>query len=183
MKTFVAFLRLPAALVAFAVMATLLPAAAKKEKAPAKPVDLQVVVDVPPTWRPFLEDDIAEALFYRIQEVFKRAGYKGEMAQIDRAGDLKKDVPTLDVFLTEWRIDRVGNAQCTLSAKLVTAAGEKNLGLATGTAIFWANGPRWGFGHRLETADALEDAANNAAREVYDAVAKSGALPGIAPRK
>lgn len=182
MKTFLAFLRLPAALAAFAALVIFAPAADSGKSTP-KPADLQVIVDVPPTWRPFLEDDIAEALFFRMRNVFSQRGYKGEIRQLTAFDTPVSPVPVLRLNLTEWRIDRIGNAQCTLTATLQTSAGEKSLGLASGTAMFWPQGNRWSLSRQLDTVDALEDAANNAAREVYDAVAKSGLVPGIVAKK
>lgn len=167
-----------------AALALLVPAAPAAEKKPSpKPADLQVVVDVPPTWRPFLEDDIAEALFYRLKEVFARRGYKGEIAQLTSLDPETKNGAVLRLNLTEWRVDRAGNAQCTLTASLKTAAGETNLGLATGSALFWPRGNRWGLHRQMETADALEDAADGAMRDLYGAVAKSGLLPGLGEKK
>ena len=182
MKTTLAFLRFPAVLAALAAFALIAPAAETK-KAPPKPADLQVLIDIPPTWRPFLDDDIAEALYFRVREVFRQRGYKGELAQLTRFDEAKPDVPTLQLNLTEWRIDRIGNAQCTMTAQLKTSAAEKSLGLATGTALFWSHGDRWTVARQMETADALEDAANNAAREVYEAVAKSGLVAGLPAKK
>lgn len=182
MKTSLSLLRFPVALAAFAALVAVVPAADTKKPAP-KPADLQVLVNVPPTWRPFLDDDIAETLFYRLKDVFRRRGYSGELAQVTTFDAGAKDVPTLQLNLTEWRVDRIGNAQCTLSASLKTAVEEKNLGLATGTALLWVHGNRWSFTHQMETANALEDAADSALREVYDAVAKAGVIPGIPAKK
>lgn len=182
MKTTLALLRRPAVLAAFASLLVIAPAA-DAAKAVSKPADLQVVIDIPPSWRPFLEDDIAEALFFRVRHVFRRQGYKGEVVQLTRFDDATPNVPTLQLNLTEWRIDRVGNAQCTMTVSLMTGAAEKSLGFATGTAIFWPQGRRWTFSRQLETADALEDAADNAAKQVYDAVARSGLLPGVPAKR
>ncbi len=182
MKIALTSLRFPVVLAAFAVLVSLAPAADAKKPAP-KPADLKVIVDVPPTWRPFLEDDIAEAIFYRLKNVFRQRGYKGEVQQLTTFDAETKDVPTLRLNLTEWRVDRTGNAQCTLTASIKTAAGEKNLGLATGTALFWPQGDRWSVSRQLDTADALDDAANSAMRELYDAVAKTGLIAGIEKRK
>ncbi len=181
MKTLTRMLRLPVALATFAALFAVAPAAEAKRE--ATPADLQVIVDVPPTWRPFLDDDIAEALFYRLKEVFKRRGYKGEIVQLTSLDKEAPDAPVLRLNLTEWRVDRVGNAQCTMTATLKTGAGESSLGLATGTAILWAHGSRWSFSRQLETADALEGAADNALREVYDAAAKSGRIRGLEARR
>jgi len=182
MKTSLSFLRIPAALAASAALMLAAPAAESKKPA-AKPADLQVMIDVPPTWRPFLEDDIAEALFYRLKDVFHRRGYKGEVVQITDLDREAKDVPVLRLNLTEWRLDRTGNAQCTLTAALTAATGAKNLGFASGTALFWPHGSRWSLNRQVETADALEDAANSALRELYDAVARTGLIAGLAAKK
>jgi len=178
MKTTLAFLRFPMVMAAFAALVVLAPAADDKKPA-AQPADLQVIVDVPPTWRPFLEEDIAEALFYRLKDVFRQRGYKGEMTQLTTFDAEANHVPTLRLNLTEWRVDRTGNAQCTLTASLKTAAGEKNLGLASGTALFWPQGNRWGLHRQMETAEALEDAADSAMRDLYNAVAQTGLMAGI----
>jgi hypothetical protein len=184
MKITLALLRFPAVLAALASLLIASPAAAAP-KAASKPADLQVIVDVPPTWRPFLDDDIAEALFYRLRNVFKKRGYTGEIVQLSSGDKENREIPTLRLNLTEWRLDRTGNAQCTMTASVTTPAGEKGLGLATGTALFWpaSSGGRWSLNRRIETADALEDAADSAMREVYEAVAKSGLVAGIATKR
>jgi hypothetical protein len=182
MKTALSLLRFPAALTVFAALILSAPAAEAKKPAP-KPADLQVLVDVPPTWRPFLDDNVAEALFYRLKDVFRQRGYQGEVVQLTSFDNEAKDATTLRLNLTEWRLDRVGNAQCTLTATLKTAAGERSLGLATGTALFWPHGNRWSLDRQFETANALKDAANSALRELYDAVAKSGLIAGLPAKK
>ncbi len=180
MKTTLALLRFAAALAAFAGLVSVTHAAASK---PAKPADLQVLVNVPPTWRPFLDDDIAEALANRLMDVFRQNGYKGDIAQVTSLDSASKDIPTIEINLTEWRIDRTGNAQCTFSAALKAAAEEKNLGLKTGMAVFWPDGSRWGLSRRIDTANALEDAARDALRELYSAVAKTGLVAGLTDKK
>jgi hypothetical protein len=181
MKTIIALLRFPAALAALAVLVSSGQAADAKKA--AKPADLQVQVNVPPTWRPFLDDDVAEAFTYRLIDVFRSRGYQGEIVQVTTADPGRNDLPTIEVFLTEWRIDRTGNAQCTFTAALKTPAGEKELGLKTGMAIFWPDGPRWGLGRRVDTANALEDAAREALRDLYKAVAQTGLVAGLAEKK
>ncbi|MFI5337441.1 MAG: hypothetical protein ACHQ5A_11695, partial [Opitutales bacterium] len=146
--------------------------------------DLQVTVDVPPTWRPFLQDDIAEAFASRIQTVFKQRGYTGRIAYLDRATDPRPGVPVLEVRLVEWRIGRTQDAQCTFSASLRTDGGEKSLGLVANTAFFWPEaGGRWGLARRMDVADALEDAAARALRELFQRVAETGAVPGLVAKK
>ncbi|MBL9216197.1 MAG: hypothetical protein JNG83_12030 [Opitutaceae bacterium] len=179
MKTFPACLRLLAFLSACCGLFSYSLAAEAKKETP-KPVDLQVLVDVPPTWRPFLDDDIAEIFTSRLQEVFKRRGYAGNIVQVTNLYPGAKEIPTLEIFLSEWRIDRSGNAQCTFTAALKTAAGEKNLGIKSGTAMYWAQSRgRWSMQRAFETSDALEDAARDALRDLYVAVAKTGIVPGL----
>jgi hypothetical protein len=73
-------LRIAAALIAFA-LPSLDSRAASDQKTAPKPADLQVLIDVPPTWRPFLEDDIADALSSRLMNTFQRRGYAGKIEQ------------------------------------------------------------------------------------------------------
>jgi len=150
---------------------------------PAKPVDLQVLVNVPPTWRPFLDDDVAEEFFYRLQDTFRLRGYTGELAQVTVLDPGAKDRPTLTINLSEWRLDRIGNAQCTFSASLTTPAGEKNLGLKMGTTMLWAHGGRWGLSRSYDAANALESAAADALNDLYRAVADSGLVTKGFPAK
>ena len=149
-------------------------------KKPAPPPDLQFYVDVPPTWRPFLDDDIAEAFASRVEYVFKQRGYAGLMAFVQRNDEPKPKLPVLEVRLLEWRISRTGNAECTFSATLKNAAAEKSLGLVANTAIFWpTRGGHWGMGRSFEAANALDSAAERALRELYQRVAETGLIPGL----
>ncbi len=183
MKTFVLIARLPLIAAVFAGLVAAVPSFAK-DKSSDKPVDLQVTVNVPPTWRPFLDEQISETFAYRLIDTFRQRGYKGNMVYVDPRDDKAKDVPTIEIFLSEWRLDRVGNAQCTFTASIKTAAGEKDLGLKTGTTMFWPQaGGRWGITRAYETADALDEAARNAQRDLYNAVAKSGLVSGFETRK
>ncbi len=145
------------------------------------PPDLPVYVDVPPSWRPFLDDDIAEAFASRVQRVFRQRGYAGRIALVPRRDEPKPAPPLLEIRLLEWRIGRTGNAECTFSATLQTATGQKSLGLIAHTAIFWpSRGGRWGLGRAQESANALDDAAERALRELYQRVAETALIPGLA---
>ena len=139
---------------------------------------------MPPTWRPFLDDDIAEALSSRLINTFKRQGYAGAIAQTTTADTAVKDVPRLEIRLIEWKIGRSGNADCTLNATLKTPAGDKELGLIMGSAIFWPHdGGHWGLNRSYEVASALDDAAETALRDLFIRVAKTGAVPGLVAKK
>ena len=135
---------------------------------------LQTFVSVPPTFRPMLDDDIARALAYRMEETFRRQGYKGTVAYAARPSDIKDTLPVLELVLTEWRLDMTGNVQCTFSAKLTKDKTETNLGLFMGTGIHWTHShDRW----RL--AGAYEDSANDAMKDLYRKIATDKLLPGF----
>ncbi|HYC70418.1 MAG TPA: hypothetical protein VEB66_04370 [Opitutaceae bacterium] len=179
MRPITSFHRLAAATAAFLAAHYPAGAAAPREAKPAGDAALQVIVDVPPAWSPFLEDDVAEAFAYRLQETFRRQGFVGSVAHVHRLDEPVAQVPVIEIQLTEWRIDRAGQALCSFNALLRTPQGEKRLGRVTDSAIFWpSSGGRWGIQRRLEASDALEDAAERALRDLYERVAKSDLLPG-----
>jgi len=176
-------LRIAAALAAFAQFGLVSPAAADQKSAP-QAADLQVLIDVPPTWRPFLEDDIADALASRLMNTFQRRGYAGKIEQIAATDTPATGTPRLEIRLIEWRIGRTGNADCTLGATLKTAAGDRDLGVITSTSIFWPQSSgHFGLNRAYDVASALDDAAETALRDLYGRVAKSGALPGLSEKK
>ena len=134
---------------------------------------LQLIVDVPPPWRPFLADDLADAFASRTAEVFRRQGYRGEVKFIPM-GEPDKDRPLLAVRLISWRIGRTDNAQCTFSASVTTGGREESLGVFDHTILAW-NGSmgRWGLAH------AMGDAADAGLRDLARKLAQSGAVPGF----
>ncbi len=147
--------------------------AAAKPKATEEPA-FQVFISVPPTFRPMLDDDIARALAYRMEETFRRQGFKGTVGYAAHPGDLKDTLPALELVLTEWRLDMTGNVQCTFSAKLTIGKTETHLGLFAGTGISWTHSrDRW----RMATA--YEDSANDAMKDLYRKIATDKLLPGF----
>jgi len=180
MRTLTSFYRLSAA----TAMTLALHASATAQTRPAEaPVEIQVTVDVPPSWQPFLDDDVAEAFAFRLQDTFRREGFAGRIAQVRLPDEPRPGVPAVAIRLTEWRIDRTGQARCTFTASLRTPLGEKSLGLFTDTAIFWpVAGGRWSINRRFEAANALEDAAERALRDLYDRVAATDLIPGLKRR-
>ena len=149
-----------------------------------KTIDLQVSIDVPPTWRPFLDEDITDALCLRLIATFRKRGYAGRIEHrlFDRAP--AKDVPQLEIRLVEWRIGRSGTADCTLSASVRTSAGERALGVITSSASFLPHASgHWGLNRPYETAGALEDSAEHALRELYTRLLKADVIPGLGAKK
>ena len=63
--------------------------------------DLQVTIDVPPTWRPFLDDDVAEALAGRLISLFRKRGYSGRMVQLKAGTMAANGVPQITILLIE----------------------------------------------------------------------------------
>lgn len=168
------------------LLATLAPAyAAAPDAKGIKVADLQLQINVPPTWRPFLDEDIAEALASILTDTFKRRGYAGVIDFIEEHRRAPNpDLPLLTLNLMQWRIDRLGNAECTLTADLaVPGKPKRELGVVTQTQITWIQERgRYGFRH-FEIADALEDAATEAMRDLFKRVADTGLLPGFPPPK
>ncbi len=167
-------------------LATLLPLgllAASAQAEPAKSAEaekpaLQVFVSVPPTFQPMLDDDIARTLAYRLEDTFRRQGYKGIVGFAAHPSDIKAEVPLLELTLVEWRVDLTNNVQCTFSAKLTDRGKETTLGIFAGTGITWTRArDRW----RLATA--FEDSANDALKDLYRRIAEQQLLPGFELRK
>lgn len=157
---------------------------AEAAKAPPPPPALQVTVNVPPQWRPFLEDDVAEAFADQVRTAFHRFGLKGEITYLGRT-DTKPDpkIPHLEISLFEWRIGRSGNAECTFTSVLTAPAGRKDFGIASGTAFFWpTSSGHWSL-RRMEAADALENAAGRALRDLYGRITETGLVPGMAAKQ
>lgn len=159
---------------AFIGVCALLASPLAAKPAAAEEPALQAFVSVPPTFRPMLDDDIARALAYRMEETFRRQGYQGTVGFAAHPGDIKASIPVLELTLTEWRLDMTGNVQCTFSAKLTQGKAETNLGLFMGTGIHWTHTrDRW----RL--AGAYEDSANDAMKDLYRKIATDKLLPGF----
>lgn len=180
MKAISQILRAAAILSAVGFASLIAAQGADKKTETSKPADLQVAVNVPPSWRPFLDDDIAENFAYRLSSAFKRQGYKGNIVYLAHIDEPAAGVPLLTLNLFEWRIDRVGNAQCSFGSMLKDTKGEHDLGLTSRSAIFWPHGGRWGINRAYEQADALEEAADDALRDLCKRLVKDNLLPAPA---
>jgi hypothetical protein len=151
---------------------------AEEKQKPTKPAkaelpQLQLAVNVPPHWRPFLANDLAEAFATRLAEVFRREGYAGEVRFLDEER-ADADAPVLAVGLANWRIHRTDRAECSFTASLNCDGREHRLGtfandLLVGNDRFG----RWGL------ANALADVADGALRELSDKLTSLGVLAGF----
>ncbi len=123
---------------------------------------LQVDIEVPPAWGPWLEDDLAEALYDRIRYIFKREGYSGDMVEIRRLEDPLPDYRTLAVRLFTWEVDRAGYVRCVMRVEYRPLEGEPvDLGNFQATEFTW--GPR----DRYLRAQQFVDAADAVALQVW----------------
>lgn len=159
-----------------ALFLALLPACATTRQ-PEVPGTLHVQVNVPPTWNPWLDDRISGAFTDRVRDVFHRAGFDRPVEEARLADDPEAKANLLTIQLLEWRINRIGNIDCTFAAELKTPRGTRNLGIYTQTEMRWLTG-RGRFG----LAQSFEDAAEGAIRGLCDDVAKTEWLPGLRRR-
>lgn len=136
---------------------------------------LQVKVDVPAIWRPFLADDVSETFADYIRDGFKKDGYAGKVVYIRPLDTPDSHSPLLTVTLQEWRVDRLGNVDCTFGATILTPDGkQKGLGVFTSTSFVW--GPDIG---RWELRDAFQDVAGQAISDLFHRLAKTDTVPGL----
>ena len=144
---------------------------------PSKPGTLQVQINIPPTWRPLMEDRITEAFASYIFDVFRREGYKGDITEVRWFEEPSPGCCLLTINLVEWRMNHVGNIDCTFTASLQTEETTRSLGVFSGMAFRWMSGPG-----RFGLADSFEDAAEDAVRQLYDSLARTELVPGLRRR-
>ena len=150
------------------VIALLAACTSTQRAADTRPADLQVQVNVPPTWRPIIDDDIAETFSYLLRAEFERSGYAGNIVYVHPGETPVESAPLLVVNLSEWRVNRTGEAECLFSADLRTPnAGERDLGFTTRMDMMGLmNRGGFGLARAYDYAYALENAANMALRDL-----------------
>jgi hypothetical protein len=133
------------------------------------PGTLHVHVNLPLMTDVWVEDRVKMAFTDVTRDVFHRHGFDRpvEEARYASLNELE-DIPfLLTVDLHRWRVDRIGNIECTFTASLQTPAGTRHLGVYTGTELRGFGGGgfgRWGFARSFE--EAAEGALNDLVREV-----------------
>ena len=93
-------------------------------KAP-RPVRMLVTVSVPPSMNMIRDDDVADAFAYRVAAALHEQGFSGGINYVRAGDETKTDVPALEINLVEWRVDRMGNVDCTFTASLSGPLGKK----------------------------------------------------------
>lgn len=149
----------------------------RQPSVPSKPGTLQVQINIPPSWEPMLEARVSESFVSHIDDVFRRRGYDGEITEVRWFEEPSPGCCLLSINLTEWRMNHAGNIDCTFTANLQTERETRHLGVFTGMSLRWMSGPG-----RFGLSDAFGDAAENAIRQLYDAVAKTDLLPAVSKK-
>jgi hypothetical protein len=138
---------------------------------PEVPGTLKVQVIVPASWNILMEDRIADNFVDHVRETFYRAGFDRPIEKLSYVEDPAKTPNLLTINLTEWRMNRVGNIDCTFHADLQTPRGTRDFGLFSNMTMRWFSGPG-----RFGLSQAFTDAADGALRDLCDAVMKSEML-------
>jgi hypothetical protein len=172
------FFSLPVLLVLCGLSAATLARAANEGAVATRPPPvLQVQVNVPPSWRPMFEDRITEAFVSNLSDVFHRQGFQGEIKEVRSFEEPSPGSCLLTINLTEWRVNQIGNIDCTFTANLQTERATRHLGVFSGMSFRWMSGPG-----RFGLADSFEQAAEDAIRQLYDGLAKTEMVPGLRRR-
>lgn len=143
-----------------------------------RPVRLQIVVDIPTGMDALRDDEVAEAFGYRVASSLHEQGFRGRLEYVEWSDDLRPNVPVLAISLREWRVDRIGNVDCTFTAELRTPSGRHHLGLFTGSSIMY-----WARRDWYARAQGFEDAAVDALSNLAARIEKTGELDRSLPRQ
>lgn len=141
------------------------------------PDALQVQVVVPPSWRPLLEDRVADAFVSEIADEFDREGFVGRIGQLYPTDQPVPGTPLLSINLVEWRMDFSGNINCTFTATVQNNGMVRQLGVFSGMSLRWMSGPG-----RFGLSDSFDQAAQDAIQQLYTALAKSRLVPAVTQR-
>lgn len=153
------------------VMALGLPALIATAAPESDQTALEVHVNVPPSWQPFLDDDISQAFVSRLADAFRRSGFDGNVKELRRTDERTAGAPGLDINLNEWRVNRTGNVECTFHASFIDADGQAHsLGMFNATEFNWGSNNRW------QLTRAFEGAAESAATRLWRKLVEEGHL-------
>lgn len=141
------------------------------------PGALKVQVNVPPSWNLLLDDRISDAFVDRVRESFQRSGFSRPVEEVRYVEDPAKVPYLLTINLTDWRITRIGNVDCTFTANLKTPEGTRQLGIYTNTTMRWLTGPG-----RFGLSRSFDEAAEGAIRNLCQDIAATELLPDLRRR-
>ncbi len=161
-------------LAALALLSGLATVTASALDRPGAASTLKIEVTTPPSWNLLISDDVAEWFVDGVRSVLLRSGYDGEVEELRYPDDAQKFPHRLSLYVSEWRMNRIGNIDCTLIATVHTPYGEKRLGIYTHSL------PRWfgGFG-REGLRRAFEEAADQVILDLCRDLVRSELIPGL----
>jgi hypothetical protein len=136
--------------------------------------NLQVVMTIPPSWYPMLEDRIDDAFVSHLADICRRQGFNGNIVDVRQPDQPNPNFPILNITLQQWRMDHAGSVQCTFGASLQTSAGTRQLGVFDGMAMRWLGGPG-----RFGLSDTYGNAADDALRQLATSLARTGLVAGF----
>lgn len=175
LSTFLAFLF--AGLAALGTSATAASVEKPADQTP-RPVRLQVRVELPFSMNPLRDDDIAEAFAHRVITALHEQGFKGRIKYVEDGDSTKESIPALDIRIFEWRVNRLGNTDCTFSASLKSPRGQKDLGMFSGTSLMTWSRRDW-----FARADSFDDAASDAMNNLKARLDATGLIEASASAK
>lgn len=135
---------------------------------------LKVEINTPPSWNLLIDDRVSEWFVDGVRAELERQGFNGRVEEMRFPEDPGRVPFLLTLNLAEWRINRAGFIDCTLTATLHTPDGERRLG------IYHHSLPRWmgGFG-RWGLQRAFADAADEVITDLVRDLARTEQLPGL----
>lgn len=139
--------------------------------------NVQVVLTIPPSWHPMLEERTDDAFVSHLSDIFQQAGFQGNLVDVRYPDQPNSAYPILAINVTDWRMNVTGEVECDFTATLQTQNSVQPLGSFNGISIRWMNGPG-----RFGLADTYGAAADDALRQLYNAIARTRTLPGFVSR-
>lgn len=139
--------------------------------------NLQVVMTIPPSWHPLLEDRIDDAFVSHIADIFEQEGYRGNVVDVRLPDEPNPAYPLLTINLIDWRMNVTGDVECDFGAAVQTQTATRQLGLFSGLAMRWMELPG-----RFGLADTYGEAADDALRRLYRSIAQTQLVPGFVVR-
>lgn len=136
--------------------------------------NLQVVVVIPPSWHPMLEDRVDDAFVSHLADIFEQEGFRGNVVDVRQPDQPNPNFPVLTINLIDWRMNVGANVDCDFGATLQAQNTQRQLGMFNGLAMRWMEGPG-----RFGLADSFGDAADDALRQLYRAMARTQLVPGV----
>lgn len=142
---------------------------------PQSGATIQVQINDLQVREPKLDVRVSSEFVFRIQEVFRQRGYAGAVVGVTGYERPDPGCYLLTLDLSNWRLNREGNAGGTFAATLASDAEKLSLGLFEDSGVHWDSNA----GHFTPRKGATEAEAEAAMRSLYDAVAATRLIPGV----